>query len=257
MSSYYIVIPPTQCSATTGCGKQCSRSKCGSSDCCWQHKEEHIIKTQKQDLVFKRRDTGIDPPETESIYVPPFVSPYITGNERKVAEAAKSAILKENQVALRQLSPENKESGLPFLDINTFVRLMHAEAKGTFYLKGNDTLIARGPLTIGVESVYYIKLPFDITVPARDYSYTELMNIIESDITNNLTFELLDLEIAREEERIQTGTQSTVERAQKGLAFYESLEQRYDPNNVFSILLDARMTGPSADGKYYLRLRYV
>jgi hypothetical protein len=152
-------------------------------------------------------------------------------------------------------SPRGSPKNSYYFDTIRFKLLMNNYYKNTISNKDLNSIIAKGPLTIHMESKHYIKLPnTDIELKSgKEYSFGQvfdsIVNVISETFTDSYFRNLINYERSREEK----SPPSTISKADQGIAFYSALYEEYDSENVWSILHDATLTGPSGNGDYYLR----
>lgn len=230
-----------QCTAVTGGGYQCCRNCTNGTDCCWQHQGNEIIPGPTQYYIT--------PPQ-------PFTPTSVPANEKYQFAEAKSARLQQGMQQRQAEIESNKTTGKPYFDIKYFVKYCRADSRGYLSEDQANSVIARGPLTIGIESVNYINLPVTITLQARDYTFDELITLINQTFVSTFTPAFFQTLIKNEQQKEATSSPSVAGRARIGELFYQDLAGRYDPSNVWSILGDARATGPDSAGNYYIRLRH-
>lgn len=113
-------------------------------------------------------------------------------------------------------------------------------------------IVLKGPLTLNVESVNYIKLPFQIHLGAGNYSYNQVIEVAGATFRKELTHQKLK-ELIKNEQSFLGGSPTTVKRSTEGMQYYQWLLDHYDPNNAAGIIHS--ITGPDRNGKYYLRLK--
>jgi hypothetical protein len=209
-----------RCEHLTIQGKQCKREAQEGSKYCWQHQP---FKGQKEE---KPRSISASPRSS-------------TRSLRSVSSP-------------RSASSSSSSPSKSQVDEKEFVRLIKHVQKGTLTAVEEEQKIARGPLTLKVESVYYVRLPFEIHLGSGTYTFGQLLETIYSSFREHMherTFEKL---IGSERSSL-AGSPSTRKKASTGLEYYTWLAKHYDSKRPADII--HAITGPDRNGDYYLRLQ--
>ena len=101
----------------------------------------------------------------------------------------------------------------PYLDVPKLETFTTFYSKQRLPEEERDMIIAKGPLTIGIESTKYINLPFSIQVGSGYYTYQNIIDLITATFDHHLDVNVLEDLIRQEEEKEATGVPSKVSKA--------------------------------------------
>lgn len=181
----------------------------------------------------------------------------ITGQQcsRNAEAGSKYCWQHQNYETERKVVSNPKKYVKDYFDTAEFRRLVRKVHKSSLSDSEMSKIIAHGPINIFVESKHYIRIPdIDFTLQPRDYTFGQIFEMIEEEFHEIFTYEFFKDLVDYEEKEYQSRTPSQKQKAFDAQEFYSDLYQRYDPEDVMSVLYDATYTGPDTSGNYYIRL---